>query len=89
MKLCSIDNHNANQYKTPNQYKIRKNNISYNEFYCSVAYDIVNLETLITKRNHYGIRETALDWFKSHFANRTEKKKLVEGEPYTETVITY
>lgn len=38
----------------------------------SKAFGIINHRTLISKLKHYGIRGTALEWFKSYLSNRQQ-----------------
>ena len=38
----------------------------------SKAFDILDHNVLLSKLDYYGIKDTALDWFKSYLTNRTQ-----------------
>ena len=52
----------------------------------SKAFDTVNHEILFTKLNHYGVRDNALEWFKSYLSNR-EQFVSYDGFESTKRVI--
>lgn len=44
----------------------------------SRAFDLIDHSILLTKLFHYGIRDTALDWFKSYLADRKHAVKMFD-----------
>ncbi len=37
------------------------------------GFDVVNHDYLLCKREHYGVRDDSLDWFRNYLTTRTER----------------
>ena len=50
------------------------------------AFDTVNHDILLSKLNHYSIREVAFNWFKSYLSDRTQYATINNERPKIQTI---
>ena len=67
-----------------------RNTLDNSKFVCGVfidlqkAFDTVNHDILLSKLNHYSIREVAFDWFKSYLRDKTQYATILIHNERTE-----
>ena len=73
-----LSTEHANFSLIDNILKAWNKNIHIGGIFCDLtkAFDCVDHDVLTAKREHYGIQESTLNWFKSYLPNRRQRTKL-------------